>query len=415
MKLAVFFIFILLNVSHANLFSGKRFSYDSALKRENTFIFWVNGDSDRFRPSEGIGSKNIRIDTLDLQRIKELSKTCDCNVLIFHDQRLSDKWYTRARHYAAFVYAYASGKAVEFIKEVKRRDHKKREWIKREIKRNYIEFNEVNQNTEFIASLFNFTKRLFPETNYHLVYRGHSFAESIRKKRIPFDRSHPETNFHKEELEQAILKTDILFETVTFAACSMANISFAKMLSNHSQWMIGSQVTINETGLTGFNYEFLNSVRNGMDIKTFAEEVAKGLLKNFDTVKDINLAIRETPASLIDLRAIRSIKEDITAAEEQVRSSIKNESIAFNKAKIEINVSNRYLSYRKANGASQSEIETAAKYIKVPSSGHDYDLGEALKIDGFTNIAQDLKKAVKVFGGSGVSRKTGLSFDLSYR
>ena len=181
-KLIIILFFILepLMCLANNPFLEKESNVNSLKKAKNTFIFWINGDTDRFRPSEGIESKNIRIDTLDAKKIRDYSLNCNCNVVLFHDQRFSDKWYTSEKHFGAFIYAYSSGREVNFKFQVKR---KKSSGIKGRNKsevidvwKNALSFNEIDQNKQFLINLLEFTKVTFPDTKYHLVFRGHFFC-----------------------------------------------------------------------------------------------------------------------------------------------------------------------------------------------------------------------------------------------
>lgn len=406
--------FMTLNLlASENVFLKNEILRGSTNTTSNTFIFWVNGDSDRFRPSTGIGSKNIRLDTLDVKRIKKYAQTCHCNVVIFHDQRLTDKWYTNDKHFGTFLYAYNNGEAVRF-KSVKKNHKNFKQTHKKRIK-NHLFFSEIQQDKDFLVDLLEFTKTVFPGTKYHLVYRGHSFAETKREgAKNLFDLSDSNVVFDKKELESALKASDMYFETITFAACSMSNISFALMLSDYAKYMIASQVNINESGDTGFDFSFLKNIDDSISTRKLAQTISEGLLGRFNSVEDIYLYIRETPLTLIDLIALRDLSADLSVAIKKIRRELEQKKTKYNDAKITTNVSDRYLSTRKLNGATAKQLKSASELIKIKSINADYDLGQLLILNGAKDLAQELSKVLIIYGDSSISTKTGLSLDKSY-
>lgn len=370
---------------------------------QNTFIFWVNGDSDRFRPSSGIGSSNTRLDKVDVERIRELSKTCECNTIIFHDQRFSDKWYTSKKNYGAFVYAYSNGEEVSFYKSSKNRSV-----------RNHLSFSEINQNQEFLVNYLKLAGDIFPDTKYHLIYRGHSFADSMTDRKRTFDMSHKETSFDLYALDSALEEAQMKFDSITFAACSMSNISFAIMLSRHAKYLISSQVNINETGNTGFNFDFLKSINDKLDAHTISHMIGSQLLKNFKHVEQRELFIRETPMTVSYLSNFAYLSIELEDFLSEIRNKIRAEPKKYLDAKIKIKASNRYLKSRADSGADEAQMKLISKFISVGSLNQDYDLGVLAKIEGRENLLRAIEGYSYIYDQSKASNKTGISLDLTY-
>lgn len=394
------------NSAIAKIFDNSSFQIKESSKMRHTFIFWVNGDSDRFRPSLGIGSKNIRIDKLDVDRILKFSESCNCNTVIFHDQRYSDTFLSRRKHFGSFLYAFAGGEKVLFSKSSSSK--------RRMRMRDHISFAEVNQDSEFLTSLVTFSKKMFPASRFHLIYRGHSFANSLGGESKPFDYSDENINFHKDELETSLRDSRVIFETVTFAACSMSNISFAKSLSQFSNYMIASQVNIPETGKTGFNFDFLKYVDDSKSSYDIAHLIGSSLLRNFETVEERDLYIRETPVSVIYLNRLRYLIRRIELVEKELRENFKEDKESLDDAKIIVRVSDRYLDQRRASGASDEEITRIIKFIKVKSRNEEFDFGTLVKNVGDNYLYSELLQSIYMYGHPQSSKKTGMSIDMTF-
>lgn len=368
---------------------------------KNTFIFWVNGDADRFRPSSGLGSKNIRIDKLDVKRIIEYSKTCDCNTLIFHDQRGTDRWYTARKNFGAFIYAFAKGERVLFSKKNKK-------------PRKNLSFKEVHQNKYFLKNYLELAQEVFPGTAYHLIYRGHSFADSLTDNKRTFDMSIQDQDFGLKDLKAGLENSQIQLETITFASCSMSNISFALELSNYAKYMIASQVNINESGSTGFSFEFLNYIKDDLSSYEISHLVGSLILQNFKKVEEKELFIRETPNTVIYLDHLNFYKTSLQSYLDAARINIKESPSKYRNARIQINASNRYLDQRREAGADEAQIELIKKFLKVASFNLDYDLGVLAEIDGREDILHILNTYSYSYDQSSASNKLGISMDLTY-
>lgn len=323
----------------------------------NTFVFWINGDADRFRPSTTHDSKVKRLDVIELERIKVLAKKCHCNVVIFHDQRGSANWRITGRKKSlSYIYAYSSGELVRFKQKL--------------IFKKHLSFKETDQtDVNFMSSFYRVVQKLFPSGNKHLIYRGHSFNGDTAGVDRGFDLSNKNSRFGIDKFMKSIKATDIKFSIVTFAACSMADIRLVLELSNHSKFLIASQVNIHESGMTGFSYQFLKRVNNFDEAYEVSQLIGHELLNRFNTVADKKLYLRETPLSIIDLSKIFNFKYELEA----VLNNLINSDFD-SLEKITIYPSLRYIKLREMQGASSKLIKIIKKKFKVVSFQNDYDL-----------------------------------------
>ncbi|MBD64523.1 MAG: hypothetical protein CME62_04920 [Halobacteriovoraceae bacterium] len=385
------FLLIISHSLYADVDFQKLSITESHHPAKNTFVFWINGDSNRFRPLRSNEKKQVRIDTLDAARIEDYAKQCQCNVIIYHDQRGKDKIFNNRKHFGSYVKVYSNSKNLKINRKRK------------------LYTKEMTQTSDEISGLLSFARRSFPQSNLHLVFRGHSFAHSlIDGKNNDFDYSEKNSHFHLNELMNAIEMARVKLATITFAACSMSNISFALKLRDYTQYMIASQVDIYESGDTGFNFSFLKNINNSISIQEIAKLIQTSSLQNFETIKDKKAYLLETPMSLINLSLLRGVFSE----EDELLSILEEFSQeSFNYCKIEKNISNRFIIEQ---NISPERAEVMNKLFSIKSMNQDYDLICLLEENHFDLEAAYLKTLVEVHSSSVMSVKHGISVDLTF-
>jgi|GEM_PF-6611123 len=397
-ELIIAFIFTISTAIAQDDFIPRKPSVIPSRPAKNTMIFWVNGDADRFRNEEGSGSKIVRLDVLDVDRIKQLSQKCNCNIVLFHDQRGTNRWFNRSKHFSTFLYSYSKGKPVKFGNK------------------NYLQFNEVDQSKRsFLATLLKFSQDLFPGTSYHLIYRGHSFATDLtHPESVSFDRS-SSGSYHIKDFIASIKESKVRLSTVTFAACSMAYVEMALALTPFANYMIASQINIHETGITGFSFEYLTKLNDQMSEEAIAHVLAKTMLERFRTVKEKELFLRETPAVMIDLNKISVLKDDISFARIYAVEAVKNSREDFAPELITAKTSERYMNLRKSEGISDIVLNVLKdKMQSADDNTTSYDFIEVLQKLGWDDLAENLKGSVVLYDYSDFTHKSGISFDIGF-
>lgn len=391
MNKLIFYFFITVSFSlHASNIKFNSIAFNKVKNpAKNTFIYLINGDSDRFRPSQGHNSKITFLDKLDAKRIIKASRDCNCNVVILHDTRGKGAILRTRKKFGVHLKVISNGKTV---------------FLKRFLKyKSYLKWNEVDlTQLQVFTNLLKFSKKVFPQSTYHLVYRGHSFNIINNATPSHYDYSNIKKSYGIKDFVKSIERANIRFETTTFAACSMADYGIAKALIPYSQYMIASQVNIPETGITGFNFDFMKSIHD--DSKEIHSVIGSSIMDNFKTVEDKSLFLRETPFASINLEKLAFIETDL---DEVISSSTKelasgSESYTYS--------SDRYVELRIANGASDKVIEIIKTKMKIRSLVGDYDLVEYLKLNQEFSLADSILNLTQTFNNPDFNLKNGLSF-----
>lgn len=386
-------------------FEDARFARLNSTVASNTFIIWINGDANHFRP--GRDGMIERVDRNDREQVLKFAQDCECNVVLIHDQRGSDKWYRSAKKWGSLLYIYSNGRRVKFrVPSISTREDRQKIVMK-----SYLAENEVNTSSkDFLRSVFSLTTDLFPSTALHLIYRGHSFSlnDKVGHGDVDsFDYSHPKSEYGSAKFVETLKESNLFFETVTFAACDMADMNLALRLTGIANYMIASQVNILETVDTGFSYSFLKTIKKFQDSKSIALNISSNLLERFHETPVKKNFMRETPLSLIDLNSLSEIRPMWNVLKEE----LKNISLSSYVTK----ASTRYINEIKSDISRKKMIQ----YFKVKSSAPRFDIGESLlklkeernylleSIDYFLSVVEE---SVVLYGAPEWSDKSGLNF-----
>jgi len=176
---------------------------------KRTFVFFVNGDADHFVTEKADSTKPelSRVDAADVRKIEQLALSCsECNVVVLHDQRGTDKWYTKDDPWATFLRVYSRG----------------RKYYEKSV-------SEINMaEPRVLAELLKYSERAFPGAGLYLVYRGHSFIPRYVSGKpesglAPFDYSNPESPYGVREFAESLRGAGLSqkLNAVVMAACTM--------------------------------------------------------------------------------------------------------------------------------------------------------------------------------------------------
>tara|TARA_B100001971_G_scaffold129103_1_gene119023 strand:+ start:66087 stop:67265 length:1179 start_codon:yes stop_codon:yes gene_type:complete len=370
------------------------FDYDKySLPTDNnyagkTFIFWLNGDSNRFRPEISGSKKQVRIDKVDAERITNYAQDCACNVILVHDQRGKDRFYNSSKHFGSYIKVWRNGTLLRFGRS------------------NRLKAREVNQDAEFVESFLHFSKELFPNSEFYFTYRGHSFSHF--SEMMPFDYSHPETRFEHADFIKAVSNSGINFKAIIFAACSMAQIDLALGLVDYADYMLASQVDIYESGDTGFNFNFLTTIKEDSSDESIIQEIYQSLLGNFKSVNNENAYLLETPTSLINLKELTFEKETLTLINGIISENYNNSPELFKACKVVKRISPRY--FEELNKESSERAQLMQEYLIQHNASSELDLVCAMrKVNIDESYIQDLKRSISLLDPSPALDKDGVS------
>ncbi len=339
------------------------------LKGPNTFIVFVNGAADHYVPPSfpEIKQRWGKADAHDVAEIKSTIRACDnCNLLLLHIQRGGARWYTPKHPFATYLRGYSAGKKI-FSKHVDR-------------------LNAANPKV--LARLITTAQELFPNTNTHLIYRGHGFYPSYDPKTnaneiIPFDLNYKESPYGIDQFVEGLrgAKLNTPLGSITFAACSMSYLEIAEKVAPFAKYMLAPQVDVIETLKFGFDYDFLRLIPfYPPSDRAIPKVMADILMQRFQTHPQVLDNKMEQPLSLIRLEEIGSLKLRFWALLKQLHQNqdqfFKNQwpNILKQNHVSEV-VSNRYVRSMIEKGKSQNEaLEFAKKYQHPAHNPNELDV-----------------------------------------
>jgi hypothetical protein len=354
----------------------------------HTFVFWVNGDADHFQPQSSApeaGSEIHRIDKHEVRRIEEIARSCRrCNVVVLHDQRgNSSAWYMRAKPWATYLRVYARGKKIaeRHVPEIDGTDPRALAWLLR------------------------FSEQAFPESELHLIYRGHAFRTPYLPGApggaLPFDYSHPERAYGQatflRSLEMANLRRKLA--SVTLASCSMASIELASRLERFAAYFVASKHDVLEVLDVGFRFDSILAARDKLGARAVSWRIALSLLGAFDDAPSSQDAMLEYPATWVDLSGMSAISarfDALAAMIDALPEARKHELRAalIRRAGLTKGASSRYLRMLRAQGKPDAAVRAMERALRVPSErAGDLDLDRALDLVAALPSAGDTRAA----------------------
>ncbi len=230
---------------------------------------------------------------------------------------------------------------------------------------------------ETLAALLRFGSHSFPESEVHLIYRGHSFipeyspGSQLVPAVAPFAYSFPGSAYGPDLFIESFRRAGLAkpLGSVTLAACSMASLELAAGLSPYAKEMLAPQVDILETLAVGFYLSFLKDPDLPKDP---VGTLARSLLSSFDKTSELTEAEMEYPLSRIQLSAIgpayrefRRIRERLNSSE--VGFAAGNEQALLEQSRVERLLSQRYIDYLKSEGKTEKEIGAMIQFVRAPS------------------------------------------------
>lgn len=393
---------------------------------KNTLIYWINGDAERFRPA-GIDERDVvRVDVLDADQVRESAKNCDCNIVLVHDQRGSDTWYTNRDAFGAYLEVYSKGEKLSFEKEVYRPGRQYPGRRHRKIKLKSKSVSEINQaDPEFLSALLEFAQRVFPETQTHLIYRGHSFAapynEETKDFTAAFDYSHKDSAYSMDHFARSFqnLSRDVKLSTVTFAACTMSYLEMLVKLAPYTDFLIASQIPILETGNTGFKLGFDSFVSDEASQEFIASQITKSILGRFEDTPRKEDYIREASIAMMDLRNLEAEELDLyeTILTENLGAQYNQGELA--DFSITVRPSHRYIQESQDRGVSEKTISILKERANMGSVFGSVDLLGVLNMryensrdQLYLSAIEALQKRISTYGYSEFTKKTGVNLRI---
>ena len=344
------------------------------LKGPNTFVVFVNGAGDHFVPQSfpEVKLKWGKADAHDVAEIKQVISSCDsCNLLLLHVQRGGARWYTPKHPFATYLRGYSAGKKI-FTRHVDL-------------------INAADPNV--LARLLRTAQDLFPDTNLHLIYRGHGFYPAYDPKTnahqiAAFDSNNKDSPYGIDQWTEGLRMAQLTrpLGSITFAACSMAYLEIAEKIAPFAKYMLAPQVDVIETLRFGFDYDFLRLIPfSPPSERTVPLTIANVLMQRFQSHPPMLDNKMEEPLSLIQLKEITSLKNRFWSAIQQIH---RNNSQFFRQnwpeivkqAHVSEVVSNRFTRSMITKGKSQQEAFEFAKRTQKPARNPDeLDLVNFLK------------------------------------
>jgi hypothetical protein len=361
-----------------------------------TFVYLLHGDADHWvgETSLTASQKLYKSDQIEAERIRADSARCaDCNVVFLHVQRGGDRWYTMEEQWATFLRVYVRGELV--------------------LTRSVPIVNVAD--TRVLSRLMQFSNENFASTEFHLVYRGHSFFPAydpalLEKGGVErFAYQFPEFPYGIPQFGESLKSTRLPFESVTIAACHMATVEMVRAVSPYTKYMISTEVDVLETASVSFDTLFMTD-RNLMQLngREFVDAMAKALMNRFETTGVWSEVMMEYPVSVIDLEKFKTWDDEMKRSMQDLRPLQKN-------LPLQKYLSNRYVEHLMNEGKTENEILNMIRFVQMPLEGMQlFDAGQWLdaienSFDAVT-LRGKLNDVVHVFHGSTHSTKMGLSF-----
>ncbi len=392
----------------------------NSISAKHTFIFWINGDAERFRPTT-TNYEVSKIDKFDIEQVRKAAINCKCNVVLFYDQRGTDYWYTAQEAWGSFIEVYQNGKRVNFEKTVKRKRHKRN--IEVTYKNEKEGTAEVNQaSTDFLKDLISYGTELFPKSSLHLVYRGHSFARAYKFNNeemvSPFDYSAIETDYSTDHFIESFDKLNLKKKlgSITFAACTMSYLDLLTDLSLYTNYVIASQIPILETIDAGFDLSFMNQVVPSDTDFDISKKIHKTLLSRFSKDAPIDNIIRETLMTWINTEVFKENYNQI----KELLQEVKNMDSQFKNVVVTVKPSQNYLDRKKESGTKQKTIDILRTNVNFESVYRSVDFGALITSDptlmsNYKTLIDDIFKSIELDGYSDFSHKTGINIMIEAR
>ncbi|MGK5084660.1 clostripain-related cysteine peptidase [Bdellovibrionota bacterium FG-1] len=339
----------------------------------NTLVFWVNGDADHFvaqSSAPNAESKLYRGDKFEVERIERLAESCEsCNVVLLHDQRGTDHWYTASKPWAVWFKVYARGQKI--------------------LERHVPEIDQTDPKV--LSALLSFSQSLFPKSELHLIYRGHSFRmpyESGSQTVSPFDYSNPEHGYDQRVFLKSLKMAGFSkvsgksLASVSLISCSMASLEFAGKLSPFARYFVASEVDLFEALSASLHFfDALVQVNDSMDARQVSWLISYSLGEAFRGLDPENDGLMEAPSSWMDLRNARLIADQFKVLMDaldklpEARRSFMHQQIQ-QMAALTKNPSENYIEFLRKSGKSDEKIALLAGFLKQSSAiPGDLDLG----------------------------------------
>jgi hypothetical protein len=376
---------------------------------KRTFIFFVNGDADHFVTDSANSAKPdlSRVDAADVRKIEQLALSCsECNVVVLHDQRGTDNWYTKDDPWATFLRVYSRG----------------RKYYEKSV-------GELNMaEPRVLTELLKYSERAFPGAGLYLVYRGHSFIPRFDPGRpesglAPFDYSNPEAPYGVREFSASIRDAKLArpLNAVVMAACTMADAELADAIAPHAKTLIAPQLEVLETLSTGFGYRYLKEL-DEVELRSEAvERISSLLLEPIRITPNEDDALMEYPVSVIDLDGFGGISARLR---QLVSSSGMADSVIRDQSLLSKSISARTVEVLKQKGKSDGQIARLIDALRQPSRNLDA-LDVKLLLDSLkattpepsllqriSEIEIHLAPRVRVLDRPEFSKAHGLTFQL---
>lgn len=376
---------------------------------EITYIVWINGDADHFVTGAGNSrSRLIRADELHADRVFDAARRChNCNVVTLHIQRGGARWYTGNRHWATFLTVFEKGAL--------------------RMERSSPIENAADVRT--LTGLLRFSDGIFGDTQRHLIYVGHSFEyqsgeEMEGSARAPFAYSFPRDRYGPKEfirsLEDAHMGSRL--SSITFAACSMADIGLAGRLAPFSVYVVAPQFDVLERAPVGFSFD---GIRVAAALSSVSSALAEHLMDAFNATQNQNDVILEYPVSEIrtDLAEqvmleLRALLLEFSAVDGELRTRPLDVLRALGQDPRRL--SDRYLRMRSESGRDNAGLDEEMSLLLsdadrldvgklVEGLGARYsDMEQTLRIQ---QLLDKLRMAVAIYDGRKSGGHSGLNVD----
>ena len=387
---------------------------------QNTFVFWINGDADHFVPSSTDSGTSLNVyrgDKFEVARLEQLAQSCSaCNVVILHDQRGTDHWYSASKPWAVWFQVYSRGRKL--------------------LERHAPEVDETDPMV--LARLLSFSQSSFPQSELHLIYRGHSFRTPYvpgSLNILPFDYSNPEHGYSQgvflRSLQLAHLSKPL--GSVNFTSCSMSSFEFAAKLQKYARFFTASEVELLEVLSASVHFfDVLTLVNDRMDNRQVSWLLAFGIPQAFKKLNPAGDAMMEAPSTWVDLSGARLLAEQFNILIQALDNLPQNrrdfmrgqleQSTRLTKAPSDAEVENL-----RKQGKTDAQISQFIRLLSQPSPDlNDLDLGLVLLLIGTWDESSELHELanwlferafdyVRVLGGSTAPGSGKLGLSISYR
>lgn len=246
----------------------------------------------------------------------------------------------------------------------------------------------VDPNT--LVSFIEFCEENFEANRYELIMWDHG-GGSVSG--YGYDEKYPKRgSMSLAQIDQALTEADVKFDFIGFDACLMATTETALMLSEHADYMIGSEES--EPGIGWYYTNWLSKLSSNTSMPTV--EIGKNIADDFVSTCSAKTPKQIATLSVIDLAEIEGILPGALTA----FSNATNELIDTD--------------YRSVAIARKGSREFASEsYLDMVDL---VDLASKIDTPEATRLCQTLMSAIKYNNTSrGISNAYGLSIFFPYR